>query len=47
MTRILAILTCVAPAACNGTALVPLTVTPSSATDFPTYRVTLNFIALQ
>ena len=47
MTRILAILTCVALAACNGTALVTLTATPSGAPPFSTYRVALDFIALQ
>ena len=47
VTRILAILACVALAARNGAALVTLTATPSSATDFLTYRVTLDLIALQ
>jgi hypothetical protein len=46
-TRILAFLTCLALAACNGTALVTLTATPSGATNFLAYRVTLDSIALQ
>jgi hypothetical protein len=45
--RILAILTCVALAACNGTALVTMTATPASVTGFLTYRVTLDSVALQ
>ena len=47
VTRILATLTCLALAACNGTALVTLTATPSTFTHFLTYRVMLVSVALQ
>ena len=45
--RILMTLTCLALAACNGTALVTLTATAPSVTHFLTYRVTLVSVALQ
>jgi Domain of unknown function (DUF4382) len=47
ITRILATLTCLALAACNGTALVTLTATPATVTHFLTYRVMLVSVALQ
>jgi len=54
-TRILALLACLALAACDGTALVTLTATPAttltatpgSVSGFLTYRVTLVSVALQ